>query len=245
MRLHRWFNQSPPTTLQTTRYTSDFGGHARHYGTWYSIPLAEHSHHSESFIYQANFETILGILEREVSGGLWKLKRGLYGSRWLILHGAIQCPALIDALESLEQYACLDDDRLSELEHDSALNYWERDGSDEHVNSCLQDYGVEPDQVLTIPPENTWSLVSSWESSPVETRITFHASLSDLLSAGLTLTIDGVRNAIDGGLSQAELVALCNSHSHFTDEELGLSSESARLLREIASQNNPNQGKLF
>lgn len=248
MRLRRWFNQSPCTTLASTEYTSDFWGHTRNYGAWYSIPLAEYSDYSDSFIYQVNFEVILGILEREVSGGLWKIKRGAH-SKWLILHGAIKCPALIEALEALADYPCLDDDRLSQLEHDAVLDYWEQSGSDDRVNSHLADYGVTWDQVHTYPtPYNTWPMVNYWESAPNQTYVSDNAfcpKLSELFDAGLKLDIDGVRTLLSNDLTQAELVAVCNSHSHFTDEEMGLTSESARLLREIASRDNPNQVKLF
>lgn len=245
MRLHKWFNSSPCTTLLVSNYRQSH----RQYGAWYSIPLAEHSHYSDSFIYQVNFEAILGILEREVSGGLWKLKRGAHGSQWLLLHGAIKCPELIEALEALADYPCLGDDKLSQLEYDAVLDYWEQSGSEDRVNSHLEDYGVTWDTIHTYPsPDRTWPMVNYWYSTPNQTYVSDNAfcpKLSELFDAGLKLDIDGVRALLSNDLTQAELVALCNSHSHFTDEEMGLTSESARLLREIASRDNPNQVKLF
>jgi hypothetical protein len=141
----------------------------------------------------------------------------------------------------------LDDDRLSALEHDSALDYWEREGSDDYINSFLEDYGVTWDLVHTYPtPYNSWGYVEHWESNPNEVRIAgFNPKLLNLIEIGLRFTLEGLHAIITSGISQVELVALCNSHSHFTDDELGLPSESARLLREVASRNNPNQGKLF
>jgi len=218
---------------------------------WYAINAAHYHAYSDSFVHEANHLAIARFLRpREQSQWQRELYRAA-GEGSILVDGAWYNDEIAEALLSLSGYPCLDDDLLSELEANHADEYVYNGGLDDIIHMLLRTHGISRLDVEELPQyRDLWEHVQVLESSPQQVVLALAdngETLTWLFDSGLRLTLEGITTFLASAtsISQELFLVLRNSHTHFTDDELGLSSECRAVLLEHSARNNQNQIKLF
>jgi len=218
---------------------------------WYAINAADYHEYSDSFVHEANHFAIAQLLRhRKQSQSQWQrvLSRNA-GS--ILVNGDWYNDEIAEALLSLSGYPCLDDDLLSELEANHADAHIDSGGLDDILYTLLRTHGISRLDVEELPQyRDLWEHVQVLESSPQQVVLALAdnaETLTCLFDSGLQLTLEGITTFLASAtsISQELFLVLRNSHTHFTDDELGLSSECRAVLLEHSARNNQSQIKLF
>jgi len=167
------------------------------------------------------------------------------------VNGAWYNDDIAEALLSLSNYPCLDDDLLGELEANHADEYIHSGGLDDILYGILRAHGISRLDVEELPQyRDLWEHVQVMESSPQQVVLALAdnaETLTWLFDSGLRLTLEGIATflASPTSISQEFFLVVRDSHRHFTDDELDLSSECRAFLLEHSARNNQSQIKLF
>jgi len=216
---------------------------------WYAIDAAHYREYSDSFVHEANHLALARFLSLDEQ---CKWQRVLYRNAGSILvNGAWYNDEIAEALLSLSDYPCLDDDLLGELEANHADEYIDSGGLDDILYTLLRAHGISRLDVEELPQyRDLWEHVQVLESTPQQVVLALAdnaETLTWLFDSGLRLTVEGIATflASPTSISQEFFLVVRDSHRHFTDDELGLSSECRAFLLEHSARNNQSQIKLF
>jgi len=216
---------------------------------WYAINAAYYHEYSDSFVHEANHAALARFLSLDEQCKWQRVLSRNAGS--ILVDGAWYNDEIAEALLSLSGYPCLDDDLLSELEANHADEYIYNGGLDDVLHMPLRAHGISPLDVEALPKyRDLWEHVQVLESTPLQVVLALAddaKTLTCLFDSGLRLTLEGITTFLASAtsISQEFFLVLRNSHTHFTDDELGLSSECRAFLLEHSARNNQSQIKLF
>ncbi len=127
---------------------------------WFQVEYATGSDYSGSSITRSNYRVLCAMLEEHETGAVvWVRTPGGHGTYGIAVRYFELSEPMREALDALEDYPCLDDEDLSELELEEQSGCWERWTRKDFIRELAKSQHKDPDALeAALTPEQWWNV---------------------------------------------------------------------------------------
>ncbi len=124
---------------------------------WFQVEYATGSDYSGSSVHRSNYRVLCAMLDEHETGAVtWVRTPGGHGTYGIAVRYFELSEPMREAIDALEDYPCLDDSDLSELENDEQGEAWDNWARKDFIRKLAKGLGKDPYELGEALTDEQW-----------------------------------------------------------------------------------------